>query len=146
MMMSCHALASGQIEEKRELPNGDVVASRNGVEGLWMPVAKARKLNDSLDELDRLRVAMPLAQKDIEQLHAALDTAQKQRDSADTTSRLSQQVATNWKSMYDEEHQLRLDAEKFVYRPGKVTKFFNSVPLQIGLKLGFPALQMLRCQ
>lgn len=145
-MLSWSVSVRAQIEEKRELANGDVLASRNGIDGIWMPVAKAKRINDSLDELDRLRVAMPLAQKDIAQLHAALDTAEKQRDSADSTARLSQQLAKNWEAMFNEEHQLRLDAEKFIYRPGKVTKLFNNPFLQVGLKLGVPAIQMLRCQ
>ena len=145
-MLSWNASALGQIEEKQVLSNGDVIATRQGVDGLWMSIDKAKKLNDSLDELDRLRAALPLAEKDIDQLHAALALTQKQAEASDNTAKIALQVAENRKQMFDDEHQLRLDAEKFVYKPGRVTKLFNSVPLQLGLKLAVPAFQMWRCQ
>src|SRR2546421_6808391 len=77
MMLSCVVLASAQAEVKEQLPNGNLLITYQGKNYVAMPPEAARKLNDNLDELDRLRVAMPLALKEISQLRTALDTAQK---------------------------------------------------------------------
>lgn len=108
MMTSWSVLANAQtVEVKRQLPNGDYVLTIDGKDYLGIPPEKARKVNDSLDELDRLRQVKPLYDQLVGELREALALAKQQRDTAEEQTRIQKQIAENWKTLYEGEHILR---------------------------------------
>jgi len=154
MMTSCVISASvcraqevgGQKSEVRAqqevLANGDLILTIDGKSFLAMPPEKAKRLNDSLDELDRLRVALPLAQKEISQLRESLAAANERVKAADAKFSEQRLIAANWKSLYDADHVLLAQAVNLIKHGGRLDSFLNNPIVKLLGQIAVPAVNM----
>lgn len=125
--------------------SGEPIFSWHGQEFRGLTRQHADELNNKLQELSKLQEAMPVALSLNETRKQQIDILTQKSELLVQESRSKDSIIANWKLMFNEEHQLLLSAEKFVYKPGRITQLFNNPLLQLGLKIGVPAVQMMRC-
>jgi hypothetical protein len=125
---------------KERLPNGDILLTVDGKDYLAVPPEKAKKLNDSLDELDGLRAAVPLAQKEIVQLRDSLASASERIKAADGKFDEQRLIAGHWKDLYEADHVLLTQAVSLVQNGGRVDSFLNNPIVKLLAQVAVPAV------
>lgn len=137
-------ICSAQVKLVKVLPNGEPIFEWNGAQYRGLTEAHADRIDRDLFEYKKLQDGMPLCRQEVEALRSALSTAHEQVVSSDRLVTLAndqsasqQRIAMTWKAMFDDEHQLRLEAQKFVHR-GRVSSFFDKPAVQLFVKVGLP--------
>lgn len=138
MLTLCAIRSDAQtVTVKERLPVGEFGAEFivliDGVEQRTITDAHAQKIRLDKFELAKLQEAMPLCRQENTRLRAALVTAAEQAKVADEQRGIQKQIANNWKTMFDDEKELRIAAEKFIHR-GRVSSFFDGPVAQIIFK------------
>ncbi len=137
---SAQSVNTQSISIKEKLPGGEYIVAIDGVEQRTLTADHARRIAERDAALDKLQRAQPLYELDISQLKHSLELAKRDTALADTQARLEHERAGRFNSMFDGEHNLRLQAEQ-LNRHGPVSKFFETPYAQIGFKAVLPVLQ-----
>lgn len=139
----CAAISDCQGQEVKvieKLPNGEYRLSIDGVEQRTITVAHARQIEERKLELDRVTRERDLLNQKIDLKQREIDLLNRDRGLADLMIANANKRAESFELLYKGEHDLRLAAEKLMGR-GRVSSFFEHPVVQIGVKLGWPALQ-----
>ena len=134
-MMSWSGLVLAQtVENVRQLPNGDWLLTINGEHKLAVSPEKAKKLNDSLDELGRLRDAMPIAQAEIAALKEVITSKDAQIKTGAEQLSNQTRISQNWQHLFEGERDLRVSAMQIVNKGAGSTwdRWYVKIPLAVG--------------
>lgn len=110
-VLALTARAQSTAEVTGATSSGDPIVTINGKKHIAFTAEQASDINDKLDRLAQLEKALPVCQKLNTDYETRLGTAIKD--------------ANGWHSLYDGEHQLRLDTQAFVKRPSRFTSWMD---------------------
>lgn len=139
---SAVAPQSARVVER--LPDGDLILEVGGVEYRAITAEHARRL--ASERVEYTACAAERANLEQQAAHAenAALLSNKDKQLAETQLALERERSLKHLTMYQAERDLRLQADSLVERSrssGRVSKFFDNPFVQVGTKLGFPALQ-----
>ncbi len=129
-----------EINVVEALPSGEFIVRVNGIEQRTITAEHARSIASDKAELASLREVKTNLEAQNAQLQTLFNTSQKDAQLAATQAALERERAGRFSAMYDGEQALRFQSERLHGR-GRVSQFFENPFVQVGVKLGVPAIQ-----